>query len=152
MKNFQLYLVYVYGVIIAFIGLLLLLFYFSFNYLSPIIEDFLGVQMNLTNAMLIISISFTLIGFFFGIYAISKINSFSSKFIIILSFLFSIISFVFQLYKLTIIGPTWIGIELFGTYGNKIEAMYVSAIVFLISFLSLVISASILFIEIRGEK
>jgi hypothetical protein len=66
--------------------------------------------------------------------------------------LFSLFSFIFQLYKLATLGPTWIGLEFFGINGNRIEAMYIAILIFLLNFLSLVLSFSIFSIELKGEE
>ncbi|SHH39343.1 hypothetical protein [Thermosipho atlanticus] len=151
MKNFYLFLTYVFGTIIAFLGLLIITFYFSFSYISPLIESIFSIKINLTYALFYIALSFLLSGFFMGIYSITKSSSEKSKFWIFFSSMFALGSFGFQLYKLAILGPTWIGIEFFGTNGNKLEAMYISGILFLINFLSLVVSFSVFWAETKKE-
>jgi uncharacterized membrane protein YozB (DUF420 family) len=152
MKNFQLYFSYIFGTLLFLIGLLFSSFYFSFSYIAPLLQDLFSLTINLSNSLLFISLSFTLAGIFMGLYSISKINSRQSKFWILFSALFSLFSFIFQLYKLATLGPTWIGLEFFGINGNRIEAMYIAILIFLLNFLSLVLSFSIFSIELKGEE
>jgi len=152
MKNFQLYLSYIFGTLLFLIGLFFASFYFSFSYIAPLLQDLFSLTINLSFSLLFIALFFTFSGFFMGIYSISKINSGKSKIWILLSALFSLLSFAFQLYKLATLGPTWVGLEFFGISGNRIEAMYISALIFLLNFLSLVLSFSIFWIELKGEE
>ncbi|MDK2887022.1 MAG: hypothetical protein PWP54_1602 [Thermosipho sp. (in: thermotogales)] len=152
MKNFQIYLTYIFGTILFLMGLFFATFYFSFSYIAPLLQDLFSLNINLSISLLLISLFFIFSGSFLGIYSISKINSGKSKFWISLSSIFSLLSFLFQLYKLATLGPTWIGLEFFGLSGNRIEAMYISALIFLINFFTLVISFSIFWIEMKGEE
>lgn len=146
------YLIYILGTLLSTIGLIFLSFYIAIFFFSPVIENIFSIDMNISSALLIIAISFTLNGFFIGFYSISKDSWEYANLWIIISFLLSFISFLFQLYKLASLGPTWLGLEFFGINGNKIEAMYICMMLFLINLAILVICGILVFRKFRGEE
>ncbi|ANQ53078.1 hypothetical protein XJ44_00805 [Thermosipho affectus] len=146
------YITYLFGTILATFGFILFSLYISLFLFSPIIENIFAIDMNISSALLIISVSFTITGIFLGFYSISKDNWEYANIWIFVSIILSITSFIFQLYKLASLGPTWIGIEFFGTTGNKIEAMYIDMLLFIVNLCVLVITSTIGYNIKRGKK
>lgn len=145
------YFIYILGTLLATFGLILFSLYIALFSFSPVIENIFSIDMNISSALLVISISYIIIGFSLGFYSISKDKNDYSNLWIIISSIFSIISFFYQLIKLSTMGPTWIGIEFFGINGNRIEAMYIDMMLFLSNLVIMIICSTITLKNYRGE-
>ena len=145
------YFTYILGTLLATFGLILFSLYIALFSFSPVIENIFSIDMNISSALLVISLSYIIIGFSLGFYSISKDKNDYSNLWIIISLMFSIISFFYQLIKLSTMGPTWIGIEFFGINGNRIEAMYIDMMLFLSNLVIMIICSTITLKNYRGE-
>ncbi|QTA38074.1 hypothetical protein JYK00_00555 [Thermosipho ferrireducens] len=152
MKNSTIYLMFIFGIITTVFGLITLSIYVSLFYFSSAIEDLLGITMNFSMTFLFTAVSLTLSGIMIGIYSISRTHSEYYLMWILISFIFSSISLGIQLYEMAVRGPTWLGLELFGELGNRIETMYIVGALFLYNFLLEMINATFLWYEIKGGE
>ncbi|ABR31688.1 hypothetical protein SU69_09360 [Thermosipho melanesiensis] len=146
------YFVYLFGTILATFGLILLAIYISLFFFSPVVENVFAINVNISYALLVISVSFATTGIFLGFYAISQNTWEYANIWLIVSLVLSIISFLFQLYKLASMGPTWIGLEFFGSEGNRIEAMYIDMLLFLTNLIVLITTSTLTYLSVRGGE
>ncbi len=139
-----LYLILLLGIFCTAIGLLMILAYGLFIYISPIFKDAFNLSFHSSKWFFFVVILTTCSGICISFYSLAKAND--DNYIAFLSFalISNGLSLFSQIFRMIIHGLAWIGVELLGKTGDVRLMQYLSAGFFIFTLLNFVLCLSIL--------